>query len=430
MSSDFTESAHSKKPVVLIVGGGFAGLKLAESIQKEWYEVVLIDKNNYHQFQPLFYQVATAGLEPSSISFPFRKIFHHQPVQFIMTEMTGIDSDKKCLHTTSGEYFYDYLVLATGTDNFYFGNQNVASLAYGMKSTAEALALRNAIFTNLEMASQLPEGKEREAHLNIAIVGGGPTGIEVAGSIVELKHYILPKDYPQIDFSAMHITLIESSNTLLESMGLEAGKTCIEYLQSMGVQLILGDRLTQYDGTLASFQKHEPIPTKCLIWAAGVRPKRINGLPDHCWQQQDRLKVNEYNQLPDYPNIFALGDLACMPTEQSPYGHIQVAPVAIQQAKQLARNLSNLQQGKPMQPFIYKHPGSMATVGRNKAVALFPNNLLLKGFIAWAIWLFVHLMSIVGVKNRFFIFLNWAWSYITFDQPLRLIIKPKPPKGS
>lgn len=428
MSSKTTINAASTKSVVVIVGGGFGGLKLAESLDKQLFEVILIDKNNYHQFQPLFYQVATAGLEPSAISFPFRKIFHHKPIQFIMTEMTHLDPIQKIVFTSSGAIQFDFLVLATGTDNFYFGNESLASLTYGMKSTAEALALRNVLFTNLEMASQLPQGSEREAYLNVTIVGGGPTGIEIAGAIVELKNYILPKDYPQIDFSSMKITLIESSPTLLGSMGAKSGETCAQYLQSMGVHLILGDRLIQYDGTTVILKTNPSFQSKCLIWAAGVRPKKIIGLPDSSWQGQDRLLVNAFNQLIEYPSIFAIGDLACMPTTDNPNGHIQVAPVAIQQAKQLAANLVCLQTGNALIPFIYKHPGSMATVGRNKAVALFPNQLFIKGFLAWAIWLFVHLMSIVGVKNKFFIFLNWAWSYITFDQPLRLIIRPKKTK--
>lgn len=419
---------ESNQKRIVIVGGGFAGLTLAQKLEKSNYQIVLLDKNNYHQFQPLFYQVAMAGLEPSSIVFPFRKAFQNSKNVFIrVTEVTRINRSKKCLETPLGICNYDYLILAIGADTNFFGNEQVARLSIPMKSVSEALYLRNRVLIDLEKALSTTDYDTRQGLIDIVIVGGGPTGVEVAGALAEMKKYILPKDYPELPCDEIDIYLIQGGNRLLPGMSEDASAKAYHFLESLGVEIRLNTRVVDFDGEYAYMKDGTQIRTNKLIWAAGITGNRVGGLPEESITWGKRLAVNRFNQVAGVEDIYAIGDIAYMEEEAYPKGHPQVAQVAMQQAKLLAKNLKGLHKGKNMQPFSYKDLGSMATIGRNRAVVDLPR-FKFQGAFAWMVWLFVHLFQILGVKNKVFIFLNWVWNYITYDQSLRLIIRPKVPK--
>jgi len=415
-----------KTPRVVIIGGGFAGLELANKLNGQNFQVVILDKNNYHQFQPLLYQVATAGLEPSSIAFPFRKLFQKQDnFHFRMVEVKEIYPDKKRLLTDKGEIFYDYLVIASGAGNNFFGNANIEKYAYPMKSISEALALRNIIFQRFEDALTAETSKQKEENLNIVIVGGGPTGVEVAGALSEMRNKILPKDYPEMDFKTMRIILIQGDKRLLSSMSEESSSKSDFYLKNMNVEIFYNSKVTNYDGEHVFFNEIETIPTKTLIWAAGIIGNRIDGLDASCYGPGGRILVDQFNACTKHSQIFAIGDIALLKgDEKFPNGHPQVAQPAIQQGKRLAKNLIKIQKNEKLVPFKYKDLGSMATIGRNKAVVELPG-WKFQGFFAWLVWIVVHLRSIIGVKNRFVVLLNWIWNYLTYNLSLRLIIKSK-----
>jgi len=417
MKANLPETSNSR---IVIVGGGFAGLKLARSLANKKFQVVLIDKNNFHQFQPLFYQVATAGLEPSSIAFPFRKMFQNiKNVHFRMGLVNNINHQEKFLETSFGRVNFDKLVLATGADTNFFGNANIAKYALPMKSVSEALSIRNTILQNYEQALSEDHPDKVNALLNIVVVGGGPTGVEVSGTLAEMKRIILPKDYPELNFESMNIYLVEASSKVLGTMSEISSTKSKGYLEKLGVKVMTDTFVTNYNGDVVEFQNGEKIVTKTLIWAAGITGNVIKGLPEELWQRGGRLKVNVLNEA--LPNIYALGDLAYMEEDKKfPKGHPQVAQVAMQQADNLAKNLVKNRQ----KPFHYNDLGSMATVGRNLAVVELPIKKF-QGFLAWIFWMLVHLMQIVGVKNKVFIFINWFWNYVTYDQSLRLILKPK-----
>lgn len=410
---------------IVIVGAGFAGLTLAQKLAEKDVQVVLIDKNNYHQFQPLFYQVAMAGLEPSSIAFPIRKIFQKKEnVHVRITTVLKVDRVNKRLETEIGIVNYDYLVLATGADTNFYGMENIQKNALGMKSVSEAIYLRNRILQNFEEALSNPDPEEVKGLMTIIVVGGGPTGVEVSGTLAEMKKQILPKDYPELDFEGMQIRLYQSSKGVLPTMSDQASAKGKEYLESLGVEVIIGERIVDYDGKYAITNKAEKIRTNNLVWAAGIAPKRLDGLEDACYSRSGRILVNTYNQTLLYPEIFALGDLAEMHAQDYPDGHPQVAQTAIQQGELLAENILRLMQNQPLKDFYYKDLGSMATIGRHLAVVDLPF-WRFQGTFAWYVWMFVHLMAILGVKNKLFVFINWLWNYFTYDQSLRLIIKPK-----
>jgi NADH:ubiquinone reductase (H+-translocating) len=414
----------TKQKRILIAGGGFAGLKLASKLSDSNFQVVLIDKNNFHQFQPLFYQVATAGLEPSAISFPLRKIFQHSKNVFIrVAEITSIDPVKKAVTTSLGAVNYDILVLAMGVDTNFFGMKHIADNAIPMKSVAEALRLRNKILQNFEDALIETDVAKQKSLLNIVVVGGGPTGVEVSGTLAEMRKFILPKDYPELDFSKMKIYLLEAGNRLLAGMTEKSSAHAEGYLKQLGVKVLCNAQVSDYDGEKVSIQNSIQIPAKTLVWAAGVAGIQTQGLDQELYTRGNRIKVNAFNQVEGYSDMYAIGDNAIMTENSYPNGHPQMAQPAIQQAKLLALNLKRQLKNKPMTPYHYFNKGSMATIGRNLAVVELPF-VRFYGFFAWLTWMFVHLMAIVGVKNRLLVFINWFWNYVTYDQSLRLILKP------
>lgn len=410
---------------LVIVGAGFAGLKLAQSLTQKYFQVILIDKNNYHQFQPLFYQVATSGLEPSSIAFPIRRVFNKSKhVHFRVAQVENIDWKKHVLETDQGSINYDYLVLSAGATTNFFGNKNLEEHAIPMKSLSEALFLRNRILDNYEKALNTGNSEEQEALMNIVIAGGGPTGVELAGAIAEMRAFVLPKDYPSLDFSKMQITLLEGSPRLLNGMLDFAGENALNYLNKLKVNVALNTLVEDFDGHTVHIKDSKNVISKTLIWAAGIKANFIAGFEQENTGKGGRIMVNSFSQTLFAENVFVLGDQAIMETVENPNGDPQVAQVAIQQAENLTKNLSRLQESKELKPFVYNDRGSMATIGRNLAVCDLPFAKL-KGYPAWALWLFVHLMAILGTKNKLFVFMNWVWNYVTYNQSLRLLIKPK-----
>ncbi|MEM8899076.1 MAG: NAD(P)/FAD-dependent oxidoreductase [Bacteroidota bacterium] len=411
---------ESDLPRVVIVGGGFGGIKLALSLRKAPYQVVLIDKHNYHTFQPLLYQVATGGLEPDSIAFPLRKAFTSQANLFFrVAQVDKIDPKNKSLITTLGEIDYDYLVLATGSKTNFFGMEEVEKHAVGMKNIPEALDLRHMILQNFEQYLQEPENKEL---LQYVVVGGGPTGVETAGALAELKKHVLPKDYPEIDWEQMEITLIEASGGLLGGMSDKSTKNALKGLEKMGVKVLLDHLVKDYDGKRVVANEKE-VPAGAVIWAAGIKGAMIEGLEEISLERGNRVAVDTYNRVIGYDDIFALGDLAMMKMEEYPNGHPQVAPVAMQQGELLGKNLIRASKSKEWKSFEYFDKGSMATIGRNKAVVDM-GGIHLKGLIAWLTWMFVHLLFLIGFRNKLVVFVNWIWSYFTYDKGTRVIIRP------
>ena len=410
---------------VVILGGGFAGIELAKKLSSKKYQIVLLDKNNYHQFQPLFYQVATAGLEPSAISFPFRKLFQkNKQFHFRMTSVEGVDTANQEVYTDIGVIKYDKLVVAMGATTNFYNNAQIKANVLPLKSTAEALNLRNTLFNTFEKALLESNAAKRKALLTVVIVGGGATGVEVSGSLADMRKLILPKDYPEINFDEMEIYLVDGAERLLSGMKEHASQKAKEYLQKLGIQLIQKAHVTSYDGSTLVLGNGEAIETHTVIWAAGVKANALKGIEMELILPNNRISVNEYNQVNSYSNVFALGDIASMSSDVPyPKGHPQVAQVAIQQARFLARNL-NEQKQSSWKKFTYKDLGSMATIGRNLAVVEFPK-MKFAGFFAWCVWMFVHLISLIGTKNKVQTFLNWVWNYFTYDQSLRLILSPK-----
>ncbi len=418
---------NSKKQVV-IIGAGFAGLKLARKLNNHSnYTITLIDKNNYHQFQPLFYQVATASLDASNISFPLRKIFQKSKnVRIKIAEVNKIIVERNEIETNIGNLVYDYLVIATGADTNYFGNTTVMNNAFPMKTTVEALQLRNQIIQNFEDAATTNSSIELEKLLNIVIVGGGPTGIELSGALAEMKKYILPKEYPEIDFKKMNIYLLEGSNRVLSAMSDGSSKKSSHYLEKMGVVVKTNTIVKDYDGKQVLLEDGNIIPSTLVIWAAGIKGNILNGLDPQLIVKGNRIKVNEYSKVIGTNNVFALGDIAYMETTKYPKGHPQLASVAIDQAKNLATNLKKMANEKhALNAYVYVNKGTMATVGRKKAVVeLEKPRMNLYGVIAWLIWMTLHLFLLIGFKNRIMVFINWTYKYFTFDQSLRLLFPP------
>lgn len=414
---------QSEKKRVVIVGGGFGGLRLANRLRNSPYQVVLIDKNNYHQFPPLIYQIASAGIEPSAIAFPFRKIFKKcHDFYYRMAEARAIFPDQKILQTSIGKIKYDYLVFAAGTTSNFFGNKHIEEEAIPMKTLAEAMGLRNALLGNLERSVTCATEQERRELLNIVIVGGGATGIEIAGAIAEMRRYVLPKDYPELKGEELHIYLIEACDRLLSGMSQQSSQKAKEFLEDMGVKVMLNKMVTDYDDHKVVLADGTSIPTRSFIWVSGVRANTIGNMPETSLGRGGRIKVDAYNRVEGMDDVFCIGDQCIMTADPSyPKGHPQLAQVAIQQGSLLADNLRSMARGGRLRPFTYRNLGSMATVGRNRAVAEFAS-FKTQGWMAWLLWLVVHLRSILGVRNRIAVFFSWIWDYVSYGHSIRLIV--------
>jgi NADH dehydrogenase len=424
---------RNQKKRVVIVGGGLGGLRLAEDLYGSGMQVVLIDKNNFHQFPPLIYQIASAGIDPSSISFPFRQIFRkRKDFYFRMAEARMVDTEKKILQTSIGKIDYDYLVLAAGATTNFFGNKNIEEWAIPMKTVPEAMGLRNALLSNFERALTCATEEERQELLNVVIVGGGATGVEIAGALSEMKHYVIPYDYPDMDSSLMHIYLIEAGDRLLAGMSQDSSKKAYDFLKSMGVDIQFGKMVTDYRDHKVIMKDGTEIPTRTFLWVSGIRANAMPGISEDHLGRGFRFKVDQFNRIPGLNDVFAIGDQCLQTTDPAyPNGHPQVAQVAIQQAKNLAKNIKRINEGhaddNSLTPFKYNNLGSMATIGRNKAVVEI-GKFHSQGFFAWILWLVVHLRSILGVKNKMMVLLNWLWKYVSYNDSIRMITYATKPR--
>lgn len=417
---------HTDKKRIVIVGGGLGGLELAFKLVDDDYQVVLIDKNNYHQFPPLIYQVASGGLEPSSISFPFRRLFQGKKDFFFrMAKVESVNTDKKIINTTVGEIDYDYLVMAFGAKTNFFGNKDIEATTLPMKSVSEAMKLRNTILRNLELALTEEDPARKQALMNIVVVGGGASGVEIAGAVAEMKKNIIARDYPDLDSSQMHIYLVNAVDRLLSAMNPISSKRAERDLKELHVHIRQPQFATEYkDGILKTSAGLE-IPTQTVIWVSGICANTVEGFPAESIGHAGRFLTDRFCRVKGVKDVYAIGDVSLVEgDEEYPLGHPQLAQVAMQQAKTVAKNFKAMSKGKELKPFKYKNLGVMATIGRNHAVAEISGKKF-GGFSAWALWLVVHLRSILGVKNKTFILLNWVWNYINYKQSLRLILKAK-----
>lgn len=415
----------SKKPRIVIIGGGFAGIALAKKLKNTNYQVVLLDKHNYHTFQPLLYQVATGGLEAGSIAYPIRKVIQGcDDFYFRLTSVKDIDTENQKIISEIGDLHYDYLVIATGSKTNYFGNKEIERNAMSMKTIPQSLNIRSFILENFEQAVLTKDEADRNALMNFVLVGAGPTGVELAGALAEMKKEILQKDYPDLDISQMQINLIQSGDRVLNTMSEKSSIAAEKFLDDLGVKVWKNIRVTNYDGRIISTNSDLSFDSATVIWTAGVQGASIHGLDAKALVERvERIRVNQFNQVNGYENIFAIGDIASMETEKFPQGHPMMAQPAIQQGDLLGENFKRLSQNKPMKSFEYNDKGSMATIGRNKAVVDLPKYHF-NGFFAWVVWMFVHLFSLIGFKNKAVVFMNWIYNYIRFDREGRLIVRP------
>lgn len=428
-----TESRHLAtqlpdigKPRIVIIGGGFAGIQIIKNLRMKDVQVVMLDRHNYHTFQPLLYQVATAGLEPDSIAAPLRKVFDDEENFFFrMANVNSISPDENMVNTDIGRIHYDYLVIATGTKTNYFGNKAIEELAFPLKQVPQALNLRSHFLQNFERAVTSDSEEEIDRLTNFVIVGGGPTGVELAGALGELKTHVLPRDYPELDFNVhMHIHLVEGLERLLPTMSEKAGFRAQKDLeQRFKVSVKLKTMVEDFDGYHVKLSNGETIHSETLIWAAGVSGIILPGL-DKAQTERNRYVVDHFNRVDGYDNVFAVGDVAKMSTPNYPQGHPQVATVAMQQGTNLGKNFVQLLKGQHMNPFSYTEKGYMATIGRNRAVADLPGKIRFGGFVAWIIWMFVHLLYLVSFRQKLVTLGNWIWNYFTYDRGTRLIIRP------
>jgi NADH:ubiquinone reductase (H+-translocating) len=412
---------------VVIIGGGFGGLKLARTLNnRAGIEITLIDRFNYHQFQPLFYQVATAGLDASNVSFPLRKVFQKSSnIRYRMAEIWQIRPFENKIITSIGEMAYDHLIIATGANTNFFGNNDLAEHAFPMKSTVEALQLRHRLIQNFEDALIAKTQEELQRLLTLVVVGGGPTGVEISGALAEMKNYVLPKDYPELDFTKMKIYLVEAGPETLGNMSEKSSLQSRSYLEKLGVDVLTNTLVDDYDGLSVKLNNGDSIESRTVIWAAGIKGNIPEGINAELVAHGNRIKTDRFNKVKGLDNIYAIGDVAYMETPLYPNGHPQVANVAIDQAGNLARNFVRLSKGDAnWTEYEYKDKGSMATVGRHLAVVDIPKpHLHFGGWFAWVIWMSLHLYLLVGLKNRIQVFVNWIYKYITYDQNLRLIFK-------
>ena len=413
------------QPRLVVIGGGFGGIQLLKNFNLKNVQVVMIDRHNYHTFQPLLYQVATAGLEPDSIAAPLRKVFDNRKNFFFrMAKVESISSDEMMINTNIGRIRYDFLVISTGTHTNYFGNEKIRNLAFPLKQVPQALNLRSQILQNFEKAVTSDDPEEIDRLTNFVVVGGGPTGVELAGALGELKKYVLPRDYPDLDFKMMKVYLVEGLERLLPPMSEESGRQALKDLEErFETNVLLNTMVKDYDGYEVTLSTGDKIVAETLIWAAGVTGRIVKGL-DKAKTERSRYVVDEYNRVKGYTDIFAIGDVAYMECEDYPKGHPQVAPVAMQQGECLAKNLKALFQGEALKPFKYFDKGTMATIGRNRAVADLPNGMKFSGLPAWLAWMFVHLLYLVSFRQKLVTLGNWTWNYFTYDRGTRLIIRP------
>jgi NADH dehydrogenase len=418
-----TRIADLGKPRIIVIGGGFGGLEVIKGLKGLHAQVVLFDKYNHHTFQPLLYQVATSGLETNSIVAPFRKLFGNQAdFYFRLGEVKNIKPEENYIETSIGGVKYDYLVIASGAVTNFYGMTEVEKNASSMKNIVDATKLRNKIIRQLEYALLTGDEEIMNSLMDFVIVGGGPTGVELAGALTELKKNVFPKDYKELDMRQMDIHLVEASPRLLNGMSDQAGKKALDFLTEMGVKVHLGTAVKSYDGYEVILSSGEKLISRSLIWAAGVKGNPIDGLNPEVITRGSRIQVDQYNRVKGYENIFAIGDVAAMEgDEKFPKGHPQMAPPAQQQGRLVAKNIRNIINKKPLTPFRYFDKGSMATIGRHKAVVDM-KGIRFQGFFAWYVWMFVHLMSIVGFRNKVFTFFSWMWNYFSYDRSNRLII--------
>lgn len=410
-------------PQVVIIGGGFGGLEVAKALADKPVDVLMLDKHNYHTFQPLLYQVATGSLEAESIAFSLRKNFDNQKnFRFRIAEVTGIDPASQTVHTTIGDRHYDYLVIATGSTTNFFGNKNIEHYSMPMKSIPEALNLRYSILQNLEEAVQQKTKEEREPYLTFVLVGAGPTGVELAGALAELRNHVLCRDYPELNRDEMKVYLVDFMPKVLGPMSEQASKAAKEFLEKMGVEVLLGVKVEGYDGAVISFEGGRTIRTKNVIWSAGVMGVIPDGIGKELIERGNRIRVDNICRVDGYKNIFAIGDVSAMITKETPKGHPGVAQTAIQMGKNVGENIIHIIRGETPEPFKYNDKGSLATVGRNKAVADL-GKIKFQGFFAWLVWMFVHLISLLGFRNKVIVFINWIGSYVNNNGGSRLIIR-------
>ncbi|MFM6953612.1 MAG: NAD(P)/FAD-dependent oxidoreductase [Sphingobacteriaceae bacterium] len=420
MKKPLKRSAH---PHILIIGGGFGGIELAKKLKNAPAYITLLDRHNYHTFQPLLYQVATGGLEADSIAFPLRRIFKKQDnLRFRMAEVLAIHTQHKLVHTSIGSLRYDYLIIATGSTTNFFGQAELAHFAMPMKTIPEALNLRSMLLQNLEAALIEHHKEKKAALLTFVVVGGGPTGVELSGALAELKKHVLSSDYPELNIKEVHIYLIEGSDKVLNGMSAKASKKAAEFLQQMGVEIWCNQRVLNYNGTLLKLASGTEMATKNVLWSAGVSGEVPKGIPTENITRGQRIAVDEINRVQGFQSVFAIGDVAFMEVEGYPNGLPGIAPVAIQQGKQLARNLKHLLAGRATETFRYRDKGTMATIGRNRAVVDM-GRIRFQGIFAWFVWMFVHLMTLVGFRNKLVVLVNWVWNYFSYDRGTRLIIR-------
>ncbi|GAA3984895.1 NAD(P)/FAD-dependent oxidoreductase [Mucilaginibacter dorajii] len=416
-------SDSSKFPLVVIVGGGFGGLQVAKKLADKPVDVLMLDKHNYHTFQPLLYQVAMGGLESESIAFSLRKNFDSQKnFRFRIAEVLKVNADKNTIETTIGEIAYDYLVIATGSTTNFFGNKEIEKFAMPMKSIPEALNLRYSVLQNIEEALLKPSREEREPYLTFVLVGAGPTGVELSGSLAELRNHVLNKDYPELKKEDMKVYLVDFLPKVLGPFSDQASAAAKEFLTKMGVEVLLGVKVESYDGDEIKFEGGKTIRTKTVIWSAGVMGVVPEGIEKENIERGNRIKVDSVCRVIGTPNVFAIGDVAAMITDETPKGHPGVAQVAIQMGAHVGKTIIQLINNEPTAPFKYFDKGSLATIGRNKAVADL-GKIRFQGFFAWLVWMFVHLISLLGGRNKVIVFINWVSSYINYNGGTRLIIR-------
>jgi len=412
---------------VVIIGGGFGGLRLARKLSnKKGFDVTLIDRFNFHQFQPLFYQVATAGLDASNISFPLRKVFHKEKnMHFRMAEVKSINTSLRKVIAEEDTFQYDVLVIATGAETNFFGNAELVENTYPMKNTVEALQIKYKLLKNIEEALYSKDEETLESLMTVVVVGGGPTGVEMSGAIADMRRFVLPKDYPELDFSRMKIYLLEGSPKTLGAMSAKSSRESRAYLEKLNVVVMTETVVKNYDGKTVTMQNGNTITSSLVIWAAGVKGNVPEGIDKNLIVKGNRIKVDRFNRVMGFEDIYAIGDIAYMETEKYPHGHPQLAGVAIAQGRILGDNLQKIEKKvSPLEEFEYHDKGTMATVGRNLAVVDIPKpKLHFKGFLAWLIWMGLHLFLLLGVKNRIAVFFNWIYNYLTYDQNLRLIFR-------